>query len=98
VGVDQLVGRRRGFGEDAEPGEEVLAEEVGADLALGDEEAGEAARAVGTDDEVALETLLLAVMGEADRRAVAVDALDAGVGDDEPHVATVGDAAGDQVF
>ena len=45
------------------------------------------------DHEVAFQRLLLALVGEADRRLLGADAVDRRVGDPEPDVAAVGERA-----
>jgi hypothetical protein len=97
VGVDELIGRRWRLGEDPEPGERVLPEEVRTDLALGNEVPGIGARTVGTDHEVALQRPLLVVVGEPDSRLVGVEAVDLGVAHTEPDVATVCEPLGNEV-
>ena len=54
-------------------------------------------RAVGAHHEVAFEPLGGALVGEADGRPVALDAVDGDVGHPEPQVAAVGEALRDEV-
>jgi hypothetical protein len=97
VGVDQLVGRGRRLGEDPEPGEGVLPEEVRTDLSLGDQEPRAGPGPVRADHEVALQRLLPALLGEPDRRPLAVEPLDLRVAHPEPDVPAVGKPPRDEV-
>ncbi len=97
VDVDELVRRRRGAGEDPEPAEGVGAVVLG-QLAGRDRGAADAVEAVAAGDDVALEGLLLARVGERDRRAVGLQAVDRDVLDLEADVAAVAFADGDQVL
>jgi hypothetical protein len=98
VSVDQLIGGRRGLGEDPEPGEGVLPEKIGADRALRDEEPAVGLRPVASGDEVALKLLILPVLDEADHGPVTGEVFHGGAGDAEPDVAAVGQPPGDQVL
>src|SRR4051812_29787515 len=97
VGVDQLLRRRRDLGEDPEPGEGIDTVELG-EHAGRDRLARHAVEAVAAGDDVALERLRLALVCERDARRVAVDALEAEVGDLEADVAARLEAAGDEVL
>ena len=81
-GVDQLVGRRRGVGQDAQPGVGVGALPHLPAGALLHDRPRDAVEAVGAGDDVALEHLRVAVgVGEPDPGAVGVDVLGRDVGD-----------------
>jgi hypothetical protein len=97
-GVDQLIGGRLDVGEDAEPGERVLAlpglPERGRDGV-----AAHAVEPVGPDDDVALHGAADAVLvGERDRRPVGGDVVHRGVTDVEEQLLAVGEPCRDEVL
>jgi len=91
--VDQLGRARRGFGQDAEPGERVLPEVLLPALHQG---TADAARTVRADHDVGGDLVSLLVVGVGDARLL-VDVLDQGLGDAVPQVSAVPGAGAVQV-
>ena len=79
-GIDQLVGRRSGFGQDPEPGEWVN-ELVLGQHPVGNRRAADPVKPVAAGDEVTLKLVLAAVGGIGDPRLVGLEVADDNVGD-----------------
>ena len=76
VGIDQLVGCRRGFGQNPEPAEWVGLL-VNAQNARGDRRPADSVEAVAARDEIARDLALFAAAAEVDARRLALEAVDA---------------------
>ncbi len=97
IGVDQLLGGRRRFGEDAEPREGIDSLEDGERIERNGG-AGDPVEAVATGDEVAVEFMLLTVLAVANARPDAVDAVEARGFGLKQNLAAGGEAGGNQIL
>src|SRR6516164_5393800 len=97
VGIDELLGRGRGFGKDAQPGEGIEPL-IDCQNAVGDARTADAVEAVASGDKIAFDLVWLTVFRVLDRRPGFFNSLDAQVADLEQNLTVDFEAGLDEVL